>query len=107
MLEPPKCPECSKILDHVYETVYWHMEYQEAEGRGEYVEMSSSSEMTCPYCDADLDEVFPNGVCNFIVFSCSVCGRSNLKDDQVNLVTLPNGSRGYICTLCNIKKVRK
>ena len=60
--EPPRCPYCGanlfRVKETTYETYTWNAE------KGVY-ESDGEAEIKCPDCDAKLNDVFPNGVCNY------------------------------------------
>jgi uncharacterized protein with PIN domain len=62
---PPKCPYCKTELLRVFETNRLIYEFSQSQGR--YLEVHGEAEMRCPVCNADLYDVFPDGVCNFLV----------------------------------------
>jgi len=64
-MEAPKCPSCGKALDKVWENM--DITYKWLPEKGFYTEDtdSGSLENQCPNCEADLSEVFPDGVCNY------------------------------------------
>jgi len=61
---PPKCPECGanlfRVAEDIFETYKWNAE------KGVYEEKDGEAEMTCTECGADLYDVFPEGVCNYV-----------------------------------------
>ena len=64
-MKPPKCPNCGKELTNVIEDVSqviynWNPE-------NFYIEKEYSGKLTnlCPFCNADLYDLFPDGVCNY------------------------------------------
>jgi DNA-directed RNA polymerase subunit RPC12/RpoP len=59
----PKCHECGRILEDVYENQYWTFWFNEKTGKyeGDLVDL----EIRCPVCNAHLRAEFPEGVCNF------------------------------------------
>jgi hypothetical protein len=61
----PKCRECGRALEDVYENEYWTFSFNEKTGKyeGDLVDL----EMRCPFCNRHLKEEFPKGVCNFSV----------------------------------------
>jgi len=63
--EPPRCPYCGANLFRVLEANYLTYEFQTTTGR--YKEVDSEAEAKCPKCQANLYDVFPDGVCNFAI----------------------------------------
>jgi len=59
----PRCHECGRILEDVYENEYWT--YFFAEKTGKYERELVDIEIRCPNCGAKLRDEFPEGVCNF------------------------------------------
>jgi uncharacterized protein with PIN domain len=59
----PQCPYCKKELLRVFETNRLIYEFDQTKGR--YMETHGEAEMRCPECNADLYNVFPDGVCNY------------------------------------------
>jgi len=57
----PRCPHCNKPLEVVYVTCYENYGWE----NGKYKLTSESEEVFCPYCDKELSELFPEGVCNW------------------------------------------
>ena len=61
--EPPKCPNCGVSLFRVLETNYIVYKFHSTTGR--YEEVDGEAKVKCSECQADLYDVFPNGVCNY------------------------------------------
>jgi len=59
---PPVCPCCNTPLYKVKETDYQTYTFDEEKGR---YTPDGEIEMSCPNCDGDLYDVFPDGVCNY------------------------------------------
>jgi hypothetical protein len=66
MAKPPKCPFCKKRLVEVLENDYSTFVFDPASGTYKQHESKGEIEMFCPYCDAELYGVFPDGVCNYV-----------------------------------------
>ncbi|MEM0096169.1 MAG: hypothetical protein QW660_05990 [Candidatus Bathyarchaeia archaeon] len=62
--EPPKCPYCGANLFRVVERNRIVYAFKPEEGR--FIEVDGEAEMECPECHADLYDLFPDGVCNFV-----------------------------------------
>ena len=64
-MEAPKCPNCGRELETVIENVYLTYEWFPKEKL--YKEKSYLGELynLCPYCEIDLYDLFPDGVCNY------------------------------------------
>jgi len=60
---PPKCPQCGTELFRVAETVYETYTFNSKTGT--YKE-DGDAEISCINCGADLYDVFPDGVCNYV-----------------------------------------
>jgi uncharacterized protein with PIN domain len=60
--KPPKCPNCGEPLERVAMTDYITATWNSEKG---YFEEEGSLEMRCTKCDADLSDIFPEGVCNY------------------------------------------
>jgi len=63
--QPPKCPNCGNVLDHVDETEYNVYTFSEQTG-GWYV--IGTITVSCPYCEYDPGkntEDFESGACNY------------------------------------------
>jgi hypothetical protein len=75
--KPPKCHVCGKILDVVYENEYWTYTFDESTRgyKGNWVDI----EIRCPYCNAKLYDVFPDGVCNY-VSKIKICNERKLLE---------------------------
>ena len=61
--ELPRCPNCGANLFRVLETNYIVYKFDSTSGR--YKEADGEAEMKCPECQADLYDIFPDGVCNY------------------------------------------
>ncbi len=61
--KPPVCPHCGEPLKTVNWTAY--EDYELNEETGEYTLKAESRESTCPKCEADLSEIFPDGPINY------------------------------------------
>jgi len=61
--ETPRCPQCGKPLEVVYENECWTYAFDDGTGayRGEIVDI----EIRCPDCNASLRDEFPEGACNY------------------------------------------
>jgi len=66
-MEAPKCPSCEKVLTIVWENT--HIDYKWLPKKGFYAEDTYTGDLEnrCPNCEADLSEVFPDGVCNYFI----------------------------------------
>jgi len=62
--EPPRCPVCGANLFRVAETV--HETYVFNPDKGIYTEKDGEATIECIECGADLYDVFPQGVCNYV-----------------------------------------
>jgi uncharacterized protein YbaR (Trm112 family) len=62
---PPKCPYCKKRLVEVLENDYKTYVFNPASRTYRIHELKGEIEMFCPHCDAELYDVFPDGVCNY------------------------------------------
>jgi uncharacterized protein with PIN domain len=62
----PKCPYCKKRLAEVLENDYKTYVFDPALGAYRVHELKGEIEIFCPYCDAELYAVFPDGVCNYV-----------------------------------------
>ena len=60
-MEAPKCPECGKPLERVNEDTYEIYQYDS----GRYILVGEGINIYCPYCGADLEDLYPDGVCNW------------------------------------------
>lgn len=62
----PKCPnqQCKQPLKKVYETAYETYEFNPQ--TGQYEEGGyGDSEIRCPNCETRIEDVFPDGPCNY------------------------------------------
>jgi len=64
-LKPPRCPFCEKPLEVVWETDYESYVFNPKLGTYELSE-NGELEVSCPNCNANLRDVFPDGVCNYL-----------------------------------------
>jgi len=64
-MDTPKCPYCGKALERVYENEYESYRFVPETGRYICVYENEEFEIVCPYCGAEITELFPDGVCNF------------------------------------------
>lgn len=64
-IQPPKCSGCDKPLDQVHETIYESYDFDSTTGTYIHDEWHDEMRMICPNCQEDLDELYPDGVCNF------------------------------------------
>ena len=64
-MEVPKCPNCGKPLDKVWENTY--ITYKWLPEKGFYAEDTESGELEnkCPNCETSVLDIFPDGVCNY------------------------------------------
>ena len=64
---PPRCPKCNKPLETVKEIGEKRREYRYNPKKGEYFETKSSSslEIVCPECGADITDLFPDGTLGY------------------------------------------
>jgi uncharacterized protein with PIN domain len=62
--DAPQCPYCKTELLRVFEINRLIYEFDREKGR--YIETHGEAEMRCPECNADLYDVLPDGVCNFL-----------------------------------------
>jgi uncharacterized protein with PIN domain len=60
---PPRCPYCKSRLEKVGEDA--HSTYVFDNVSATYKFDDGESEPYCPNCDAELFDVFPDGVCNY------------------------------------------
>jgi len=62
VMEAPKCPICDKELNEVYEDI--HISYKWMPDKDVYIKANDTAKLTntCPYCKADLIDIFPDGV---------------------------------------------
>jgi uncharacterized protein with PIN domain len=60
---PPRCPYCKERLVEVHEDD--HSTYVFDPSSGTYKFDDGELESYCPHCDAELYDVFPDGVCNY------------------------------------------
>lgn len=60
----PRCPYCKERLEKVHEDA--HSTYVFDSASGTYKFDDGESEPYCPHCDAELYDVFPDGVCNYV-----------------------------------------
>jgi len=63
---PPKCPYCKKRLVEVFENEYNTYVFDPASAMYKTHKWKGEIEMFCPCCDAELYDVFPDGVCNYV-----------------------------------------
>ncbi len=62
---PPTCPVCGNPLTSVHEDVrFYHIFYPES-GKYHIEGKSYLITVSCPFCDNSLDELFPEGACNY------------------------------------------
>ncbi|MBW2968810.1 hypothetical protein KY314_01695 [Candidatus Woesearchaeota archaeon] len=61
----PNCPNCGKKLNKVFENEYLTYAFNPETGKYKSEEEKGYLEMTCPYCEVKLFDIFPNGVCNY------------------------------------------
>jgi len=61
---PPRCPYCKKRLKKVRENGNSLYIFDSAEGT--YKLNDGELEPYCPDCDAELFDIFPDGVCNYV-----------------------------------------
>jgi sarcosine oxidase delta subunit len=69
----PKCPYCRKRLAEVFENEYNTYIFDPASAMYRKHEWKGEIEIFCPYCDAELYDVFPDGVCNYVSRGKSRC----------------------------------
>jgi len=65
MKKPPICPNCKKPLKIVWEIDYSRWVWNEKEGKYEQNIFDGELVAKCPYCNADISDLFEDGVCNF------------------------------------------
>jgi uncharacterized protein with PIN domain len=63
---PPKCPSCEQRLVEVFENEYNTYVFDPFSGTYKKHEWKGEIEMFCPYCNAELYDVFRDGVCNYV-----------------------------------------
>jgi len=63
---PPKCPSCEQRLVEVFENEYNTYIFDPSSGTYREHQWKGEIEMFCPYCNAKLYDVFPDGVCNYV-----------------------------------------
>ena len=66
-IQPPKCPSCGTDLTIVEETENTALTYRFNSETGTYeeIDLAEWSEIECPDCEADLSDIFPDGVGNY------------------------------------------
>jgi len=73
IFEPPRCPACGKLLEEVFENEYNTYIFDSVSATYKKHEWKGEIEIFCPYCNAKLYDVFPNGVCNYVSNHGSRC----------------------------------
>jgi uncharacterized protein with PIN domain len=63
---PPRCPYCEKRLVEVLENEYNTYVFDSLLGTYRKHDWKGEIEMFCPYCNAKIYDVFPDGVCNYV-----------------------------------------
>lgn len=63
---PPRCPYCKMRLAEVLENDYKTYVFNSASATYREHEWKGETEILCPYCDAKLHDMFPDGACNYI-----------------------------------------
>ena len=63
--KPPVCPICGKELRSVHEDVLELYDFDEATGTYKEVRGAGVLAITCPNCETDLSDIFPEGACNY------------------------------------------
>jgi len=64
--QPPRCPRCKEPLVEVFENEYNTYVFDPASTTYRLHEWKGETEIFCPYCNAKLYDVFPDGVCNYV-----------------------------------------
>jgi len=64
---PPKCPCCKKRRVEVFENEYDTWVSDPASATYKTHEWKGEIEIFCPYCNAELYDAFPYGVCNHVL----------------------------------------
>jgi uncharacterized protein with PIN domain len=77
---PPKCPHCKKRLVEVFENEYSTYIFDPASAIYKTHKWKGVIEIFCPYCDAELYDVFPDGVCNYVPRGKSRCAEGPSKE---------------------------
>lgn len=77
---PPKCPHCKKRLVEVFENEYNTYVFDPASAIYKTHRWKGEIEIFCPYCDAELYDVFPDGVCNYVPRDKSRCVEGTSKE---------------------------
>ena len=64
-MKAPKCPYCGRELNTVIENV--HLTYKWLPKEKFYAEERLVGQLLnlCPYCEEELYDLFPDGVCNY------------------------------------------
>jgi hypothetical protein len=70
---PPKCPYCKKRLVEVFENEYKTYIFDPVSAIYKAHEWKGEAKIFCPYCDAELYDVFPDGVCNYLPKGKNLC----------------------------------
>ena len=65
MKATPKCPNCNKSLIKVLENDYKTYVFEPGSGSYKLDEVAGYIETHCPYCYADLGDIFEEGACNY------------------------------------------
>jgi len=63
---PPKCPSCEQRLVEVFENEYDTYIFDPVSGTYREHQWKGEIEIFCPYCNAKLSDVFPDGACNYV-----------------------------------------
>ena len=62
---PPVCPVCGNPLYQVNEDVLELYEFDVDTGKYKEIQDAGTIAIYCPYCENDISELFPEGVCNY------------------------------------------
>jgi len=64
---PPKCASCEEPLFEVFENEYNTYVFDSASGTYKEHDWKGDMEIRCPNCNAKLWDIFPEGVCNYVL----------------------------------------
>jgi hypothetical protein len=73
LYHPPICPDCLTHLARVNETEHNSYRFNPLTGLYDEDRCAGSLDISCPHCDADLADVFPDGACNHITEDTTPC----------------------------------
>jgi hypothetical protein len=63
---PPICPFCQQPLNEVFENEYNTYVFDPISGTYKEHEWKGEIVMFCPHYNAELYDIFPDGVCNYV-----------------------------------------